>query len=333
VTPPTAFLAYLDALPGTVLSPEFRQRIATRERRGEYPFSRQNIYRVLFAAAPVLRRGWLTAAGQRPLDPADPALGTSLRCFRYLHAVLIDPSAADWQTAATLEPIAARAMRLTSRPACFCPPGATPAGVDVPVDLALRLATALRQYADLRWLGQHDQGFVGKPPSRSTEGQVTYARCFSRLPPAVAVASLEVSVTYLPPAGTETGFDYFRGEMTLPPPRGSARAARIVIHGGTTPPDEPLVRQLLATVITAVREAPAAQPATVAQAETAVAGLFSRELCDVSAARGLDPSPWRAEIAARLPTAAPRAESLTEAYLDTLTRSVTAWREIICAGN
>lgn len=330
----SALLAYLDALPGTVLSPDFRERISGRERRGEYPFSRQNIYRVLFAAAPILRRGWLTAAGNRALDPQDPALGTSLRCFRYLHAVLLSTASADRRAAVALEPIAARAMLAVAQPACFCPPDATgeTEGAGVPVDLALRLATSLRQYADLRWLGQHDQGFAGKPPRFGPKGELTYARCFGRLPPAISLPSLEVTVTYRPPEGTETVFDPFRGEMTLPPPRESALGAHVTA-AGAEPVGEPALKELLGHAVTAVREAPAAQPAGRPSAEAAVAGLFSRELCDVAATRGIDPRPWRAEIISRLPHAAPPVGCLTEAYLDTLEQSAATWRGMLCAGS
>lgn len=327
-----ALVAYLDALPGTVLSPGFRERISARERRREYPFARQNIYRVLFAVAPVLRRGWLATAAARPLDPADPALGTSLRCFRYLHAALLDPGP-DEAAAAALEPLAARALRALTRPACFCPPG-TPREEDapVPVDTALRLAATLRQYADVRWLGQHDQGFAGLPPCRLDDGDLACTRCFGRLPPALGFPGLEVTVTYRPPAGTQVTFDPFRGELTQPPPRESAVRAS-VSSPGTGALAEPTVKQLLARAVTALREAPAAQPEEKARSELAVAGMFTRELCDAAAARGIDPAPWRAQAAARLPHAAPPTACLTEAYLDRLELSRAAWKVMLCGGS
>jgi len=333
----TAFTAYLGALDDTILSPEFRERIAGRERRGEYPFSAQNIYRVLFAAAPVLHRGWVTLASLAPLDPGDPVLGTSLRCFRYLHVLLVDMAPPGRAVAELLEPIAARAMRVTTRPACFCPPqdGAVLVcdGPPVSVDVALRLATSLRQYADTRWLGQHDQGFAGKPPSQDPGGLWRYVRCFGRLPPAMGLPGLEVITSYRLAAGAGTAFDPFRGEVTEPPLREAIRAAMIVTPGSGRHLDEQAAQRLLREAVVALRKASADQPGDVAAGERLVADEFSRELCDTARRRGVDPGPWRAEIMARLPSAAPASECLTEAYLSALSRSVQEWRSVLCAGS
>lgn len=333
----TAFTAYLDSLDETILSPEFNERISARERRGEYPFSVQNIYRIIFAAAPVLHRGWVTLANQQPLDPDNPVLGTSLRCFRYLHAILTGAAPPSRAIAELLEPIAARAMRVTSYPACFCNPhdiaGLAAGTTLVSADVALRLAASLRQYADVRWLGQHDQGFIGKPPFLDSSGQWRYARCFGRLPPALGLASLEVIICYRLSPGTGIAIDPFRGEVTDPPPRDAIQAAMIVTPGARQPAADNTGQPLLRAAIAALREAAATQPSGRGVGEPLVAEAFSHELCEAARQCGVDSDPWRAEIIARLPYAAPHSECLTEAYLAELTRSVQDWRSVLCAGN
>jgi hypothetical protein len=333
VTSTTAFSAYLDALPQTILSPQFRERIGARERRNDYPFSVQNIYRVLFAAGPILRHGWLTLAQTKPLDPDASSLGTSLRCFRYLHALLLDDQPPQASAAAALEPIAARAMRVTDTPSCFCAlplgPGDDSRGRHVSVDLALRLAVSLRQYADVRWLGQHDQGFVGKPPTSAVNGELCYTRCFGRLPAVTRVPTLEITVAYSLIAAAEVVFDRFRGELTTPPRRSAARWAMVTVPETGEQLDDAAAAVLLQHITDALREAAANQPTDQAHGNIVVAEAFSFELCRVARQCEVDPDPWLTAILDRLPTAAPAAACLTDAYLDTLSRSIEQWRAVL----
>jgi hypothetical protein len=339
-TAPAAFVSYLDALRTSVLSPDFRRRIADRERRAEYPFSVQNIYRVLFAAAPALCRGWLELAGRAPLAADDPRLGTSLRCFRYLHPLLVGADSVDPTAAAMLEPIAVRAMRVTGAPACFCPPGSVPPeGPEVEPDVAIRLAAALRQYADIRWLGQHDQGFAGMPPVPAGTQDVAYARCFGRLPPTLGPDNLVVTVVYRLSGGQPLPFDVFRGEVTQPPPRSAVVRASVIDPSAGRALDDAACAGLLRGTVDALRDARQEQPTRVEEGNVVVVDLFTRELFDVARCRGLDPAPWRAEIVDRLRDAGPPGvdgdvgtNGLTEPYLDQLGRCVTRWRGVLCTG-
>jgi hypothetical protein len=314
---------------GALLTESFRARISGRERRGEFPFNVHNIYRVILAVEPVLFDGWAAVAARQPLTAGDRTLGTSLRCFRYLHVLLVASCHADPAVLTSfLGPIACRALGMLHEPACFCEGHFASARTvpEISPDLALRLASCLRQYADVRWLGQHDQGFIGWPLATTPEEGVAYTRCFGRLPAGVPHDSVRITVTYDLDSDADLAFDTFRGELTMPPPRESIERC-VVFDGGTQQAlDETECVGLLARARSSLRAARSSLPSGTGEGNRAVADLFLTELLAAGQRVDLDGRLWRAAARARLDDLMPRgAATMTELYLDRLGAAFERW--------
>lgn len=346
-----ALSRYLDLIRANLLTRAFRTRITDRESRQDYPFSLHNIYRILLAAGPVLVDGWLAIAAAQPLTADEPELGTSFRCFRYLHALLASTAAKD-RTALVpvLETMAVRAVGMVGEPYCFGvahpePDLATPGNSP---ELALRLATVLRQYTDTRWFGQHDHGFLGHQPTHvesAAAGQplTCYVRCFGRLPTGFGRTNVSVVVTYGRNANTDGfNFDVMRGEIVSPPDRGAV--VHCAVFGTTVADDDADIRTEVLTdaeCATLLRRATAGLRAVHADhrgidratAEHAVADLFCRELSDTARRAGLDDLAWRTAVHTRLADLPHERGSVAGRYLDQLGRTVNQWSDYLCAGN
>lgn len=314
---------YLRLLRGTLLAPATRERVARRERLGEFPFSVHNIYQVLTALEPVLADGWSAVAERRPLTSADPLLGTSLQCFRHLHVLLL--AAGDPPCPRPFhEAIAARAVRMTDAPICFCaqpPPDVSP---PTDPDTTLRLTSTLRQYADVNWLGQHDQAFVGSPPVRGPAGEIAYARCFGRLPARIGHTSLHVTVTYDVADDLPVEFDVFRGEAVTPLPRHAVKHCAIQDSGVPVTGDR--CREMLSAARDALRGARRAVPPDVVRGNHAVADIFMGTLLAEGRAADIDVEPWRTRAHARLcEERPPSPPTMTERFLDRLEAATRRW--------
>jgi len=331
---------YLTLLRRSVLTAAFRRRIADRELRGEFPFSLHNIYRVLLAAAPHLYRGFSAVATANELHADDPALGTSLRCFRYMHVLLVGAQdlhdRVELDDLTPLEPIADRAVRMTVDPACFCPGGARgwTIGLDIPARGAARLATALRQYADVRWIGQHDQGYLGAPPIVDGSGRLVYVRCFGQLPPEWGHEVVEVRIAY---DTTHTGlveYDVFRGEITAPPP--PAAALQAGVYSATTGEwlGERNAAILTERVLSALHAARHTPMLPKGDGDRALVDLFTTELDSLAQHARLDSANWRAQIYEQLPRVrlASGCATLTDTYLQRLQAVVDSWTVASCIG-
>lgn len=325
-----ALRQYIEIVRNSLLTDEFRERISDRERRQDFPFNVHNIYEVLFAVEPVLFDGWSAVAARRPLSARDARLGTSLRCLRYLHVLLVAASRTHSMTAEVLGPIAIRALGMRREPHCFCASHPSPAEAEArsSSDLVLRLAAALRQYADVRWLGQHDQGFTGHPPSRMPGGGVLYVRCFGRLPPRFGHRSLSIAVAYDLAEETGLTFDVFRGELIATPLREAVSWCSVVDGDSGLPLPDKQCELLLATTKDALRAARAVLPKDTADGNRAVADMFLGELLTAVRGLGLDDGAWITRAHARLSVPHPRqASTLTGTYLDELGEAVEKWSE------
>ncbi|WP_180217866.1 hypothetical protein SALCHL_006027 [Streptomyces albus subsp. chlorinus] len=327
---------YLATLPASLLNDAFRQRISDRERRADYPFSVHNIYRVLFALAPTVSRAWREIHERRPLSADDPVLGTSLRCYRYLHVLLAGTDETEFDAAVDCaDVIAQRAVRLFDTPACFCVGAddidlAACAGTDI--DAALRLATVLRQYADVRWLGQHDQGFIGLPP-RTTGTSLWYTRCFGNLPRAYGGRPLHVAVEYDLAGAGRPSYDAFRGENVLPPPRDAAIRAVVYRTGDSCPLDGTECTAVTQGIRQLLRGPYAEGHGGRREGNRLLADFFLSEVRAAAGRAGVPHQGWRSLVEHRLglPFRADR-PTLTDQYLDALTLHVRRWEEFLCAG-
>jgi hypothetical protein len=320
---------YLTIVENTLLTAEFRARISERERQRDFPFSIHNIYRVLLAAEPVLLDSWLAVAGRQQLSEHDRRLGTSLRCLRYLHVLLVAARHAGY-VASALEPIARRALGMLRCPSCFCRSHLPLPGPEahIPPDLGLRLAATLRQLADVRWLGQHDQGFIGWPPRLSGEARVVvYSRCFGNLPAELGLRAVAITVAYDLPSAEGLAFDLFRGELVAPPPRESVLWCALIDGNTQRPLAVTRCQQLLTDARNAVRRARLALPAAEAEGNLMLADIFMRELLAAAGEQGIVGDGWRRSVRDRLAMPLPfQAGTMTDAYLDRLTEAVAGWR-------
>ena len=205
-------------------------------------------------------------------------------------------------------------------------PAAGPSGRPLPPDVALRVASALRQYADVRWLGQHDQGFTGCPPARMPGGELVYPRCFGRLPAQFGHRSVGIYVAYQAAGDIDVTFDIFRGELTRTPPRAAVSWCAVVDGDTQVALTGAQCDLMLAQSMSALRAARARLPAGPGDGNPAVADMFMTELLTATAGIGLDGSAWRARVRARLSEPEPRhAATMTDAYLDRLEQAVQRW--------
>lgn len=323
-------LGYLESLEKTILADAFNVRISAREKAGEFPFDIHNIYRVLFRiAGPMYRQ--LGLVGNLSAD--DRELGTSLRCFRYLHVYLLgafEGGLPDVDAAVSLlGPIARRANRMNGSPDCFCadPSASGRIGLAVSISVALRLAAVLRQFADVRWLGQHDQGFIGMRPT----GRF-YVRCFGRLTAESGHDRLSVVTAYAD--ATDIEYDAFRGEITNPPPFGAITGSAIYSASAQRWLDEPEARAILTAVTSALVRAKADASAEFGTGDAGVARLFCRELFTLTERAGLksDDSLVKAISSLGRTSDAFQRTTYTSAYLLRLGEVVREWKRLLRDG-
>jgi hypothetical protein len=323
-------VGYLESLEKTILTEAFDARISAREKAGEFPFDIHNIYRVLFRVAGPMYRQLGQVGG---LSATDRELGTSLRCFRYLHVYLLGafadgPPDAD-AAISMLGPMARRANRLHGLPDCFCadPSASGRIGTPIAAGVAVRLAVVLRQFADVRWLGQHDQGFIGMRPSGSL-----YVRCFGRLPAQSGHDRLSVVTAYA--NVTDIEYDAFRGEVTNPPPPGAIARSGVYSASARRWLDEPETKVVLTAVTSALVGAKADAGAEFGTGDAGVARLFCSELLALVERAGLEPDDSLVNAISSLErtTDVSQRAAYTSAYLRRLGEVVTEWKRLLDCG-
>jgi len=324
----------------TLLTDAFRERIRDREREGHFPFSVQNIYRVLLAMAPSFYEAFATAAETADFDDTavQARLGSPARAFRSFHVVVVGArrrGAVDRHGRELLERIgagfAARANGSATIPSeqldAFDP--ALAAASAEPV-AAARAAVFLREYVDSLFLGQHDHGYAAYEPLAEEDRDLVLRR-FTRLPVEVlGFDSVRVCTQYRPGACRESGYDPMRGDVERLPAPSELTGAAVLAGDRTSPLDDDEVDALVGAIVADLprRQAEHRDLGSV-QAEQRVAGWFLEPGEAVLAGAGIAPDPWRRAVAAAVEAAHgdELPPSYTDLYLDELAAAVATLRE------
>jgi len=315
----------------TLLTDAFRERIREREREGHFPFSVQNIYRVLLAVAPTFYEMFATAAEAMDFDDSavQARLGSPARAFRSFHVVVVGALRGDEVDRLDLDLLerigagfAARASGSAAIPAGqldACEP-ALAAGSVEPV-AAARAAVFLREYVDFLFLGQHDHGYAVYEPLAGGDRDLVL-RKFTRLPAEVlGFDSVRVCTQYRPGACRETKYDRIRGDVErLPPPSELTGAAVLGGEGGRSLDDHEVGALVGAIAGDLPRLRAEHRDLGSVRAEQQVAGWFLEPAVAVLAAGGIAPDPWRQAAAAAVEAAQADEPppSYTDSYLDEL---------------
>lgn len=319
----------------TLLTDAFRERIRSREKEGHFPFSVQNIYRVLLVVAPVFYDAFATAAETEDFGDAavQERLGSPARAFRSFHVVAVgglrrDP--VDRQARELLERIgagfAARASGSSAIPTeqADAIDRAVAAGADEPLNAA-RAAVFLREYVDSLFLGQHDHGYTAYEPLAGDDRDLVL-REFTRLPAErLGFESVRVGTRYRPGTCRDSSYDPMRGDVERLPHPSELTGAAVLAGDEAAPLDGDEIGALVDAVAGDLRRLQAKHRSLdPVRAEQLVAEWFLAPAAAVLEAVGISPDPWR-DAAAEAVEAAHAVEpspSYTDLYLDELAAAV-----------
>jgi hypothetical protein len=325
----------------TLLAGDFRERIRAREQAGHFPFSVQNIYRVLLALARPFHAAFATLAETVDLTgaAAQERLGRPARAFRSFHVVAVGAFEAgplDMCDRALLERIASgfalRAAGSVAIPAermHTIEDGLSAAGIE-PVTAA-RASVYLREYVDYLFLGQHDHGYATYPPRIGAEGDLV-VREFSRLPVAVVGSdSLCVCTRYRAGACRSSSYDPMRGDVErLPGPADLIGAAVLTGSGSSVVGQAQLEAMDPAIAEDLSRLRAEYEELSPVRAEQRVAEWFFEPALALLEDAGIASEPWRWEVAEAVAAAhkpkAGQPPSWTDLYLDRLAAAVVELR-------
>jgi hypothetical protein len=321
----------------TLLTEAFRERIRSREQEGHFPFSVQNIYRVLLAVAPSFYDAFATAAETLDfgVDAVQEQLGSPARAFRSFHVVAVGAvrrNAVDHHGRELLERIGAGfAARANGSSAI---PAEEAEALDRAMDAAsveplaaARAAIFLREYVDSLFLGQHDHGYTAYEPLLEDDRDLIL-REFTRLPAdMLGFESVRVGTRYRPGTCQESSYDPMRGDVERLPHPSALTGAAVLVGHEAAPLDGDGIGALVNAVAGDLRRLQAERRSLEpVQGEHLVAEWFLAPAAAVLATAGISPDPWR-EAAAEAVEAAHAVEpppSYTDLYLDELAAAVAA---------
>jgi hypothetical protein len=319
----------------TLLTDAFRERIRSREQEGHFPFSVQNIYRVLLAVAPSFHDAFATAAGV--LDFGDDALqeqlGSPARAFRSFHVVAVGAlrrDALDPHGRELLKRIgagfAARANGSSAIPAeqADALDRAMDAATVDPLTAA-RAAVFLREYVDSLFLGQHDHGYTAYEPLVEDDRDLVL-REFTRLPAGIlGFESVRVGTRYRPGACRDSSYDPMRGDVERLPHPSALTGAAVLAGDEAAPLDGDGIGVLVDAVAGDLRRLQAERRNLESvRGEQLVAEWFLAPAAAVLATAGISADPWREAAAEAVEAAHAVAPppSYTDLYLDQLAAAV-----------
>lgn len=325
----------------TILSDQFRLRIRERELRRLFPFSIHNIYRMLLSISDIFYDGFEIVLRDLDNEVITTNLGLPNRVFRYGHTVIL--GACDRLTPerlATLAKFGTLALnKIESNLSLYRP--SLPTFDEQSQEerrAVITLAVYLREFVDLLYMGQHDQGFISYPPFITPNG-VVVLRQFFNLPLAiVSEGAIDIYTLYSLEAKEQLYYDPFRGDIErLPSPDQLRGAVAILKKSQRTLTTSEASSMIAAISRSLIVEKDRLMRIPAIDAEKDLAHMFCLELSTLLRLSGSNVQLWHTKIDSAVesmhsldPTSLLQKDpSYTDKYITTLKSSFDMLRKTI----